>query len=112
NKGYNIIQLSGSVAREDPGIDGAIPEDLVLEDAYPNPFTESTVIPFSVRTSGLVTVEVFDVLGRRVELLEEGILAPGRHQLTWHAGNHASGIYFVIIRGDDAHQVGRLVLMR
>jgi|GEM_PF-1885425 len=63
----------------------ALPATLQLEQNYPNPFSGSTRIVFSVPTGGhrQLRLEVFDVRGRRVATLADGPRSPGRHEVQW-----------------------------
>ena len=63
-----------------------VPLDFRLEPNYPNPFRSSTTISFSVSEQGLahrVRLSVYDLQGRRVAVLVDGVLSPGRHTVTW-----------------------------
>lgn len=51
---------------------------------YPNPFNPHTTIRFSLETSGLAQVDIFDVAGRRIVRLHSGELSAGRHQFSWN----------------------------
>ena len=70
-----------------------MPVQLALEPNYPNPFSTSTTIPFSLRESAYVKLEVFDVLGRRVLILVDEIISLGRHTAALPASNLSPGIY-------------------
>ncbi len=73
---------------------GVNPEEFLLSQNYPNPFNPSTVIEFSIPSTGNATLKVFDVLGREVATLVDGILEPGNHKAWFDAGDLGSGIYF------------------
>ncbi|HYE96456.1 MAG TPA: T9SS type A sorting domain-containing protein [Rubricoccaceae bacterium] len=61
--------------------------------SYPNPFRASAVIAYTVPEAGAVRVAVYDVLGREVAVLVDGVQAAGRHEVTWDAGAAPSGVY-------------------
>ena len=67
--------------------------DAVLSQNYPNPFNPVTTIRFSLPESAPVRLEVFDMIGRRVALLTDGILEAGWHEARFDAGNLSSGMY-------------------
>ncbi|WP_421775250.1 T9SS type A sorting domain-containing protein [Gracilimonas sp.] len=72
-----------------------IPKHVSLNQNYPNPFNPSTMIRYQLAENSLVRLEVFDVTGRKVAVLVNGERkAAGTHQVTFDAGNLASGIYF------------------
>jgi hypothetical protein len=77
---------------------GAIPVQFRLEQNYPNPFNPSTTIQYTI-TGGVGTLheaslQVFDVLGRRVATLVDGPVAPGTHSVKFDASRLSSGVYF------------------
>ena len=76
-----------------------LPENITLMQNYPNPFNPSTTIAFAVPTSSLVTIRVYDILGREVRTLLKGVQNGGHSQVTWDGTNNsgaraASGIYY------------------
>jgi len=82
----------------------ALPDKFALEGNYPNPFSGQTTIPIQVPEASDVTLEVFDVLGGRVQvLLEAQRVEPGRHLILFDARALASDIYIVrmVARGAD-----------
>lgn len=56
-----------------------------LEKPYPNPFAQQTTVAVEMTEFIAVRIDMFDVLGRRVRTLHEGVLAPGRHVFLWQA---------------------------
>jgi hypothetical protein len=65
-----------------------------LGAAYPNPFGERTTIPFVLEQPvGRATLEVYDVLGRRLGTLVDGPLPEGRHEAVFEPGGLPSGVY-------------------
>ena len=71
------------------------PEKYSLASVYPNPFNPSTTVSFTIPELSVVTINVFDITGRKITELMNGSMAAGYHNLTWNAGNQSSGIYFV-----------------
>lgn len=62
---------------------------------YPNPFNEQARISYQLDTPEIVSIELFEVTGRRVQQHDIGIQAPGVHVLDLSANNLAKGTYFV-----------------
>lgn len=79
---------------------------LSLSQNYPNPFNPSTEIEFTISSSQHVTLEVFDMKGRKTAVLLSGNIPAGRHRLTWKPENLASGVYIYRI------QAGNIVMAR
>lgn len=76
--------------RVSPPVPGAVE----LLPSYPNPFNPTTTIVYRVRSRGLVSLKVFDMLGQEVATLVKAIEEQGEKSVTFDAGNLASGIYF------------------
>ena len=75
-------------------VEATVPTQYRLEQNYPNPFNPTTTIAFDVPALHQVELAVYDVIGRRVAMLVDGVLAAGRHEATWQAGKLPSGTYF------------------
>jgi photosystem II stability/assembly factor-like uncharacterized protein len=69
------------------------PRVFTLGQSYPNPFNPSTIIPFSVGTYGHISLEVFDLLGRKVATLVNEVRPPGTYMVQFGAPGLASGVY-------------------
>ncbi|MDP8207933.1 MAG: T9SS type A sorting domain-containing protein [Candidatus Electryonea clarkiae] len=72
----------------------AIPNEWSIEAIYPNPFNPTVNVVLGVPQAGLVRAEIFDILGRTVEVLDQGKLQPGHHNISWNAKGSA-GVYFM-----------------
>lgn len=96
------------------GIDDgpAAPERFELLQNYPNPFNARTTIAFVMPSRGRVTVEIFNLLGQRVDGLLDSDLAAGRHEMTWDAGDRQSGVFFYRVAVDGLTRTGRMVLLK
>ncbi|MEM1126033.1 MAG: T9SS type A sorting domain-containing protein [Bacteroidota bacterium] len=71
---------------------------------YPNPFSSSATVAFTLPEAGQTTIDVFDVTGRRVRRLVAQRLEAGPHEVRWETRGLASGVYFVRLVTAD-HQV-------
>ena len=88
-----------------------LPDTYYLSDVYPNPFNPQATWSLAVARDQQVRVEVYDVLGRRVAQLFDGVLPAGRAQtFTFEAGAQPSGLYFVRIAG-ETFNVSRSALL-
>jgi len=78
---------------ENTGVIGAT--SFKLNNAYPNPFNPSTTIPYVLHSNADVTIEVFDVAGKKIETLVDGHKFAGNYEVTFDAADLASGNYLV-----------------
>ena len=79
---------------------------------YPNPFNPTTTIKFDIPKTSNVKIEIFDLLGRRVESLVNRDETAGTYVATWNATNFASGIYFYRITAGDFVATKKMLLIK
>ena len=73
--------------------EAALPGRLVIYPNYPNPFNPSTTFRFYVPDEGLVSLKIYNLLGREVANLVQGTLSEGIHEIQWKPGTLSSGLY-------------------
>ncbi|MBM2841336.1 MAG: hypothetical protein HW412_1864, partial [Bacteroidetes bacterium] len=95
-----------------PSQDGTIPTEYALGQNYPNPFNPSTKIQFAVKTREIVSLKVYDVIGREVATLVNEEKKPGSHTATFNASTLASGVYFYRLTAGDFVETKKLMLLR
>ena len=89
-----------------------IPVTLGLDQNYPNPFNPTTSIGFNVRSSGFVSLRVYDVLGREVATLVDGYESAGAHWVQFNGSRFASGVYFYRLTAPGVVQVKKMILTK
>jgi hypothetical protein len=90
----------------------SLPLEFLLAQNYPNPFNAKTTIKYSLPEENDVTVEIYDILGRRIETLICGIQPPGSHSVVWDAENQPSGVYFYRIKAGEYMESKSCLLLR
>ena len=97
--GYGTIlhTTNGGVTFVEGAVD-ELPTEFSLAQNYPNPFTPTTSIKFKVPSSKVVTLKVFDVLGREVATLVNEVKEPGTYTVQWDARLRSSAF----VRGTSA----------
>jgi hypothetical protein len=97
---------------------GATPAPVTALGAnLPNPFRHSTALSFTLAAPAEVRLELFDVHGRLVRVLEKGWRGVGRHALAWdgtdgHGRAVVSGSYFCRLQAAGVTETRRLILVR
>ena len=71
-----------------------IPTEIILNQNYPNPFNPSTTIKFGIPKSMYVTLDIYDILGRKVSNLIQDELKEGYYTITVNGASLSSGVYF------------------
>jgi hypothetical protein len=96
---------------------GDVPALTGLGASYPNPFNPSTTVPFTLEGAGHVTLRVYDVSGRVLATLVDGVMPAGAHTRVWDGRNDAgapvsSGMYFCELVADNVRQTRKMVLLK
>jgi sugar lactone lactonase YvrE len=116
-----VITLPGEVYRvasfsvaNEPGAGGPeAPAAFALHTARPNPFASGTAVPFDVAEAGPVRLAVYDVLGREVAVLVDGVRPAGTHEVGLDGSRLSAGVYLVrLTAGDGFVQTRRVTLLR
>jgi len=104
--------LSSTLGEEEDA--ETVPDNMFLAQNHPNPFNPSTSISFvvPVGTRHAVSLQVFDVLGREVATLAEGMQEPGYKSVEWDATDMPSGVYFYRLSTPGFVQTRKLILLR
>ncbi len=94
-----------------------VPEKFDLFQNYPNPFNPVTVIEFNVVPAGNkqasnVSLNIYDILGKKVSSLVNEELKPGKYRVTWNAGNFSSGTYFYRLTTGNFVQTKKMLLIK
>jgi hypothetical protein len=90
----------------------AHPENFDLLQNYPNPFNPSTAISYQLAIASPVKLTVYDLLGRLVATLDEGLRQPGSHVVRWDASELTSGIYFYQLSTPGKTQTRKAVFLK
>jgi len=88
------------------------PSSFTVAGASPNPFNPTTTISFTLPEMAKVTLNVFDVSGRQVAQVVNGLREAGTHQVTFDGSNLASGVYLYTITASNHTATGKMVLMK
>ena len=89
-----------------------ISNDFSLSQNYPNPFNPATRISYELPVSGLVTLKVFDILGRELSTLVNEEKAAGKYQVDFSSSSLSSGIYFYTLTSREYSKTRKMVLLR
>lgn len=88
------------------------PTSIELSQNYPNPFNPSTKISFNLPLSSHVKLTVYDMVGKEVATLADGMFPVGTNNLSWDAANMASGVYIYRLQAGDQILVRKMTLMK
>ena len=114
--GQLVVPATVEVLFDPTGVETA-PTALRLAQNHPNPFNPKTVISFALPAAGDVSLRVFDVQGRAVATLLDGVQPAGDHHVIWEGRDDAgqalaSGVYFYRLETAGETQVKKMLLMK
>jgi hypothetical protein len=89
-----------------------LPGMFVLKQNYPNPFNPSTTISYQLRAKSLVTLKVFDLLGKEVATLVNNVEQPGSKSVNFNANNLVSGVYYYRLQAGNFILTRKFVLLK
>ncbi len=94
------------------GDEAGIPAQVSLLQNYPNPFNGSTRFEFRTATTSETSLIIYDLLGREVGVLVNGMTEAGTHAASWDGSDQAGGVYFYRLRTGDHVVTRKLVLVK
>jgi hypothetical protein len=94
-----------------------LPSEYLLEQNYPNPFNPITQISFDMPSAGNVNIEVYNLLGQKINTLVSGYKDVGHYTVTWNATDESgqpvpSGVYFYRLTTDNRSETKRMMLLK
>jgi hypothetical protein len=91
---------------------GTVPTEYALSQNYPNPFNPSTTISYDIPKSSQVSVKIYDMLGRLVATLVDGVQSPSGYRVEWNPSGLSSGVYFYRIQAQSLDGSGDFVAVK
>ncbi|MCU0343651.1 MAG: T9SS type A sorting domain-containing protein [Ignavibacterium sp.] len=89
-----------------------IPTEYNLAQNYPNPFNPSTIIKYSLSNQELVTLKIFDVLGKEVATLVSELKPAGDYEVNFNADQLVSGVYYYKLNAGDFVSTKKMILIK
>ncbi len=117
--GLSILlnKLYDQTAADDETDLSAIPINYNLSQNYPNPFNPATTIEYSLTSRGMVSMKVYNILGRYVKTLVDAEAPAGSYTVQWDGTDNnghavATGIYFYLMRAGDFVECKKMLLLK
>ena len=80
---------------EELSVGSIFAKNFSISNPYPNPFNNKLTIPIEIKKYGNMRVEIFNISGQLLDVIHEGPMVIGTHELTWNANNYSSGLYII-----------------
>jgi parallel beta-helix repeat protein len=106
----NLLQNKFGINSEEK--EQIIPKEYSLYQNYPNPFNPTTTIKFDIPKDGLITLEIFDILGRRIAALINENRSAGSYEQVFNASSLASGVYVYKLQAGDFVSSKKMILLK
>jgi hypothetical protein len=112
------VRANGAITRYGDPILGVtpiattVPDNFSLGQNYPNPFNPTTNIKFALPQSGLVTIKVYDLLGKEIATLVNEVKNAGSYVVDFNTSTLASGVYFYKMEVNGFREVKRMTLIK
>lgn len=108
----NLVSSAGCSGEPIGLLNSQYPAEYSLQQNYPNPFNPETNIRFTLPVKTMVTLKIYDSLGKLVDTAAEGIMAAGSYSVTFNAAHLASGVYFYKLDTDKYSDVKKMVVLK
>jgi hypothetical protein len=110
---YRVLQQANISTTVSVTEANELPPGFVLQQNYPNPFNPSTTITFTLSKPGLVTLEIFDALGRIVKtVLKDVYQSNGQHHVILDMEGYSSGVYYYGLKTESQCQLKPMLLLK
>lgn len=101
------------------GIDDQVyaPDGFKILNVFPNPFNPVTTLQYSMNSSGLLSIQVYDLNGREIRSLYDGVQSSGFHEIRWdgkdeHNANVSSGVYLFKLESAGVRSTAKVLLLK
>jgi len=110
NRRWDSVMVDISVT--DIGENASIPILYKLYDNYPNPFNPSTTLRYYLPEASLISIKIYDTVGKNVAVLVNEVKTAGTHQIEFNAVGLSSGIYYYSIQVGTFSETKKMILMK
>ena len=93
-------------------IGNSVPDEYTLSQNFPNPFNPKTNLEFGISKAGLVSLKVYNDLGKEIATLVNESKSAGIYSVVFDGSNLSSGVYYYILESGDFNETKRMVLIK
>ena len=87
-------------------------ESFRLNDVYPNPFNTIVYFDVEIPYNSMLTIEVYNLLGQKVDMVYDGFIEPGIHNMNWIPESLPSGLYFLNMKTENFINTKKMILLK
>jgi len=107
-----LLKLESSISNINTDKNYILPGKFILFQNYPNPFNPSTRIKYELSKSEKVKIEVFNMLGQKIETLTTKSMSAGLHEIEFTSKDLPSGVYMYRIQAGEFQEVKKMILLQ
>jgi flagellar hook assembly protein FlgD len=94
-----------------------VPKEYRLYDAYPNPFNPTTILRYDLPQNSMVTITIYDMLGRAINTIVNEVQEAGHQSIIWDGTNSSdnrvsSGVYIYQMEAGNFHSIKQMILLK
>ncbi len=89
-----------------------VPEKTILYQNYPNPFNSSTTFKYGIHRAGLVTIEIYNILGQKERTLLYEFKQPGMYEIMFDSSDLANGVYMYVLKTNSGIEKRKMILTK
>lgn len=112
NPTYVQLPLIGFTPIKVNQISSTIPDKFSLSQNYPNPFNPKTIIRFQIEDLRLVTLKIYDILGKEIVTLVNEKLQPGSYEYKFDGTNLPSGVYYYKLDAGNYSETKKMLMIK
>jgi len=91
----------------------SLPSSIQLKQNYPNPFNPETIISFNLDKPEYISLKIYDMLGKEIKILTDGMMKPGEHKIKFDAVDIPAGAYYYTLKsGTSFSQTKKMILVK
>ncbi len=110
NNYVRLVRTAFSTGINNTG--STVPSGFSVIGNYPNPFNPTTVISFTTQKTSNVTVAIYDITGKMIEVLVNGSIPGGNHEIKWNGAGNTGGLYLCKINAGEYSGCIKMVLVK
>jgi PKD repeat protein len=97
-----------------PAMAGVTDNNTIINslENYPNPFSNTTTIAYSIKQDASIELNILDLLGNKIAVIESGKKASGTYQTEWNASNISAGIYLLQLKVNNQISIKKLMITK
>jgi len=104
--------FKGIITSKSVGVAENAPAAFSVAQNLPNPFNPTTTINFSLPDAGIVSIDVYNVAGQKVDTIANEYMNTGSHSVVWDASGFSAGVYFYTVKFNNFTKSMKMTLMK